>query len=756
MRQWAACSLMFARLETAGQRLLAGLWRQWLFVAGLLLLLQSVPVAAAPSYDQVREQYRASDIVLLDRSGQPLQRVRTDYQGRRGDWLALSDVSPALQAAVIQSEDRRFYSHAGVDWRAIAAAAWGMVFGQGRRGASTLTMQLGGLLNNDREGQGSQRRSIAQKFDQIESARGLEQHWNKQQIFEAYLNLASFRGEIVGVDALARVLFQKHASGLNAREAALAAVMLRAPNTSEKVLTLRACALLKEMSQGGECSDLGLFVRASLKRSAATRADSDGLAPHFAQWVIEQRKPDAGERVVTSIDADLQRFVIQTVTRRLRELSLSHVSDAAVVVLDNESGQVLAYLGSSGELSRAARVDHVRSLRQAGSTLKPFLYAQAIEQQRLTAVSLLDDSPLGLPTGNGLYVPQNYDKRFSGWVSARTALASSLNIPAVRTLVMVTPDAFQQRLMRLGLPLDRSGDFYGFSLALGSADVSLLTLSNAYRALAAQGLYGPLQFDPEAGKLLPREQVMKSAAAWIIGDMLSDRHARARTFGLDSPLATPFWTAVKTGTSKDMRDNWCLGWSQRYTVGVWAGNSSGASMRDVSGVSGAGPIWHDIMNYLHRGGDSQQPAPPQGVVRQAVVFEAGLEPARDDYFVGDTAISRVRLGGGEKSRNVLLRIISPAPGTIVALDPDIPPDNQKLLLYASGAAGHGASRATWQVDGKPAGKGERAWWTPWPGKHKIELLDADGRVRDQAIFEVRGVAERDAVISFGWRPAGLG
>src|SRR5690606_405614 len=265
------------------------------------------------------------------------------------------------------------------------------------------------------------------------------------------------------------------------------------------------------------------------------------------------------------------------------------------------SGQILAYVGSSGDLSSAARVDHARALRQAGSTLKPFLYAQAIEQQRLTMASLLNDSPLDIPTGNGLYIPQNYDKRFSGWVSARTALASSLNIPALRVLLMISPDAFARRLVSLGIPLDQSGDFYGYSLALGSADVTLLSLTNAYRVLANQGRYSRPHFIDMAGAGTHAREVLAPGAAWIVGDVLSDRQARAGTFGCDSVLATPVWTAVKTGTSKDMRDNWCLGWSQRYTVGVWVGNSAGASMREVSGVSGAGPIWHDLMGYLHDG-----------------------------------------------------------------------------------------------------------------------------------------------------------
>src|SRR3546814_172988 len=339
-----------------------------------------------------------------------------------------------------------------------------------------------------------------------------------------------------------------------------------------------------------ECRGLDGFARRILARKAGPWADRPSLAAHFARLALGQGRQAGASmpRVVeTTLDAGLQRFAIKSVSRNLQALGMDNVRDAAVLVLDNRKGQVLAYVGSSGHLSAAAQVDHVRALRQAGSTLKPFLYAQALEQQRLTMASLLNDSPLDIPTGNGLYIPQNYDKRFSGWVSARTALASSLNIPALRVLLMISPDAFARRLVELGLPLDQSGDFYGYSLALGSADVTLLSLTNAYRAFAAGGLYSPARYLLDApGRVqgiedIAPQRVMSAEAAWIVGDVLSDRQARARTFGLDSPLSTPFWTAVKTGTSKDMRDNWCIGWSQDYTVGVWVGNSGGASMRDV-------------------------------------------------------------------------------------------------------------------------------------------------------------------------------
>jgi len=314
----------------------------------------------------------------------------------------------------------------------------------------------------------------------------------------------------------------------------------------------------------------------------------------------------------------------------------------------------------------------------------------------------------------------------------------------VRTLVMVTPDAFQQRLLRLGLPLDHSGDYYGYSLALGSADVTLLSLTNAYRALANQGRYSDAHLLP-ATPAGPWSQVYTRAAAWVVGDILSDRHARARTFGMDSPLTTPFWTAVKTGTSKDMRDNWTVGWSRRYTVGVWVGNSHGDSMRDVSGVSGAGPIWHDVMAYLEKGASAAEPAMPPDVSRRRVSFDDGIEPDRSDVFIGDTGVDRVRLGAPlALAEPAALRIAQPVDGTILALDPDIPVLNQKVWLRAAGLAGQAGAQVRWQVDGKEVGAGAQTPWAPWPGRHTIELLDARGKVRDRAAVEVRGAVLKQA------------
>ena len=703
---------------------------------------------ALPAFDHVKADFRPSDTLVTDRHGDALQRLRTDASARRGPWVALADISPALREAMLLSEDRRFYEHSGVDWRAVSAAAWGNLWHSKTRGASTITMQLAGLLDDDLQHRAGGR-SLSAKLGQTVAAQVLERRWRKDQILEAWLNLVPLRGELVGIDALSQTLFDKAPHGLDDREAAITAALVRAPNARPAQVSQRACSLLKTMASSAtpthsvDCTGLDTFTALVLQRKAF--APSEGIAPHLAQQLLRQAAAPHPTTLASSLRAPLQRFASQSLQQHLRELHGRHVQDGAVLVLDNASGEVLAWVGSSGPLSANAEVDHVLALRQPGSTLKPFLYAQAIAQQRLTAASLLDDAPTHIPTAGGLYVPQNYDHRFKGWVSVRTALAASLNVPAVRTLAMVSPDAFHKQLRALGLPLKESGDFYGFSLALGSAEVSLLNLTNAYRALANGGSVSPVRFTP--GPTAPQRAVLDPRAAFIVSDILSDPHARARTFGTDSVLATRFWTAVKTGTSKDLRDNWALGYSSRYTVGVWVGNTSGAPMWDVSGTSGAAPVWAAVMQFLHQREPSRAPAPPASLQQVAVQFGPGLEAARDEWFVPGTAQARFAIDSGansqastrdpgQKDLKMAARITSPASGTIVALDPDIPPTRQRLHLQASG------TNVRWQLDGKPLARGASVAWLPWPGKHRLQLLTASGEVLDDIRFEVRGAGVR--------------
>jgi penicillin-binding protein 1C len=715
---------------------------------------------ALPTFAQVQAQWRSSDWLLLSRDGALLQRTRIDKRERRGDWVALADVSPALREAIVVSEDKRFYEHSGVDWHGAAAAAWANLWNTRTRGASTVTMQLTGLLSDDPEHSG--RRSIAQKAEQAVSALWLERSWRKDQILEAYLNLVPFRGETIGLSALSLTLFGKAPSGLDEREAAVAAALIRSPNAPYMKVSARACRILRDMNAPQRCDNLASYVQLAFARPApailSVSPDAEPLAAHFARRVAAEAHPAAGARIVTTLDAKLQRFATETLKRTLVELNAPaharNVHDGAVVVLDNATGDVLAWVGSSGGLSSAGDVDAVLASRQAGSTLKPFLYAQAIDEHRLTTASLLDDAPLDLAAGGGLYIPQNYDKDFKGWVSVRTALGSSLNVPAVRTLVMVTPHRFAMTLKALGLPLTETGDYYGYSLALGSADVTLLSLTNAYRALANGGVAAPTHDLPPAHarqspakvggmtRNAPR-RVFSADAAYIITTVLSDNNARTRTFGFDSPLATRFFSAVKTGTSKDMRDNWTIGFSSRYTVGVWVGNADGGAMWDVSGVTGASPIWAAVMGYLHRHTPSTPPAMPAGVVQTRVAFERNIEAPRTEWFLKGSEVSSVGLaadaGGASPHTAGAPRIGSPTDGTLFALDPDIPAARQRIVFERVSGSSTGS---VWRLDGKPMGHGEHVHWLPWPGRHLLELVDAHGASVDAVHFEVRGATAR--------------
>ncbi|MGB4116016.1 MAG: penicillin-binding protein 1C [Polaromonas sp.] len=746
---------------------------------------------ATASFDSVKQGFKPSDTLILARDGEVMQRLRTDNTVRRGQWVALADVSPALRTALVLSEDKRFYEHSGVDWRAVSSAAWANMWNTKTRGASTLSMQLAGLLDDDLRA-GSDGRSMGQKIGQTLSTQVLEARWRKDQILEAYLNLVPFRGEIVGIDALSRTLFGKAAHGLDEREAAVAAALVRGPNAKAAQVSSRACGVLKLMQAKADCDALDLFTTGALQRKAFDA--SQGIAPHLARRLVatptvrpepvegsSQSKAStssARTAITSTLRALLQRFAVQTLQQHLRELRGRHVEDGAIVVLDNATGEVLAWVGSSNELSKAADVDGVTAQRQPGSTLKPFLYAQAIAENRITAASLLEDSATQIPTASGLYIPQNYDRQFKGMVSTRTALGASLNVPAVRTLVMVSPDAFAKQLGAAGLPLKESGDYYGYSLALGSPETSLLNLTNAYRTLANGGRAGEVKFaeppplpSPKGGgsssplplwgrvgvRALP---TMKTAidprAAFIVTDILADPLARARTFGTDSVLATRFWTAVKTGTSKDMRDNWVIGYSQRYTVGVWVGNASGAPMWDVSGTSGAAPIWAAVMNHLHRTEPSRAPTPPPGLVQSRVVFD-GLEAARSEWFIKGTEQTQFAINTGasharidwskgrkdtQKSTfeaDINPKITAPASGSIIALDPDIPPNRQRVSFRAEG------HNLRWHVDGKPFARGDQAQWLPWPGRHVVQLVGSSGQVLDEVKIEVRGAGLKTAL-----------
>lgn len=655
-----------------------------------LALLIAVPAYAEnvlPSYREVRAHYLPSDGRLLDRNGELLQELRLHWGGRALDWVKLSEMSPALRAAIVEVEDQRFYQHGGVDYRALLGAAWQKLAYGSRRGASTITMQTVNLLEAQHRGP----RTLWRKVRQGQLAWELESAWSKDQILEAYLNLVSFRGEHRGIGAAARALFGKDPHGLELKESYLLATLLRAPAMSAAAAGTRLCRYAKEKPALGSCEELKAFARQALGRTQAPELRA-GLAPHLARHLLSSQIREQR----STVELRWQQVAWSAVRDQLSRLRSQNVRDAAVVVVDNRTAEVRAYVGGAGDFSAAPAVDMAESRRQAGSTLKPFLYGLTFEKGLLRPESWVLDEPFEVGLERGSYEPDNYDHQFHGPVPVGAALASSLNIPAVRVLDLVGVETFRSKLAELGFRALEEGEHYGPSLALGTADVTLVDLVQAYAALANDGVWRPLRFraeDPPAkGK-----KVFSRETAREITAILSDRSLRSLTFGWDSLLATPYPTAAKTGTSKDMRDNWCVGYSKDFTVGVWVGNGGGDPMWAVSGVEGAAPVWRAVMDRLHKG-------------RAVKSFSLAKKTTAPTF-------ERGKFG----------RILYPASGAVLAIDPDIPEGSQRVLIEAEG-------------EGKLFLNGNELadpLWKPSKGKHRIQLSSKTGAVLDELSFEVR-------------------
>lgn len=354
-----------------------------------------------PSPVQVRADYRLSEGFLLDRHGAMLQQIRLSFQGRRAEWVRLEEIPPTLITAVIQSEDQRFYAHHGVDWRGVlSAAAHGFSSGNWR-GASTISMQLLSCLFPEAIPRQAHR-TIGQKIKQTIVAGRLEKQWNKREILEAYLNLVSYRGELEGISAASLGLFGKKSYGVSPAEAAILAALIRSPNAAPAQVAVRAADLAGKLHWNLTAAELENKCRDSFRTSYRLPQEYN-WAPHVARILFAKYRNQ--KQIVTirsSLDGPLQRLARELLRQHLAELRQRNVQDGAVLVADNASGEVLAYVGSGGEYSSAAQVDGVQALRQAGSSLKPFLYGLAIDKRLLTAASLLEDNPLQIPGGRNL------------------------------------------------------------------------------------------------------------------------------------------------------------------------------------------------------------------------------------------------------------------------------------------------------------------------------------------------------------------
>lgn len=721
----------------------------WIFNAIVLpLLLSLVPLPDAlfkPAPGAVQ---------FLDRNGIPL-REEPAAHGFQGGRVPLSDVSESLIRATIAVEDKRFWSHCGVDWLAVGRAA--IQYVQCRRvisGASTITMQLIKLTE-------PRPRTLPVKIKEALQAMRLERLWSKERILAEYLNRLDYGNRRFGCQAAAYYYFGKPASDLSVAEAAFLAGLPQSPSRLNPYANLGAARkrqqlVLKRMHNAKWLSEEAM-LHIAVEPTKLKPPHRTFLAPHFID-LLEELLPKTflnnDQPVVTSLDLRLNQQVEQALREHLARLRPHHARHGAAVVLDNRTGQVLALVGSPDYFSPdAGQVNGAWAPRSAGSTFKPFTYLLAFERDANPA-TVIPDIPTEFGSSNGVFVPVNYNRKFLGPVTCRTALANSLNIPAVRLLNSIGgPGVLQGALHDCGLTtLSKPPDYYGLGLTIGNAEARLLELANAYACLARLGIYKPFQLlatptnfqnagthnisdniNPSSNPGNPAERrVFDSNAAWLIADILSDNLARLNAFGPNSSLRFDFPVACKTGTSTDFRDNWAFGYTPEFTVGVWIGNFDGKPMNEIAAVNGAAPVMHEIMETLqHRFGVSWY-AKPESIIekpihpltgkllsnyREGAIFEKFLDgklpptESAEDY----DDCGRVRLSpeyhrwfasaqnhligravvASPKSmlQTCLFNGPSPPTGTIYYIDPDLP-DQARLLKLNK----HGLSGVVWESD----------------------------------------------------------
>ena len=659
----------------------------------------------------------AASPVYLDRHGKTLLRL-TLPDSSRASAFSLEAVPTDLVACTLAAEDKRFWKHGGVDLLAVARAARDSLNEKRiTSGASTITQQLIKISSPARP------RTSLTKLREALTARHLEMRWTKQEILTAYLNRLDYGNLNSGTAEAARFYFQKPLTDLSLAECALLAGLPQAPSRlnpmrhPQRAITRRDTVLHRLASLPG----------ADPARISSALRETPTLRPLLlrrpAPWLAQSRfgKPSViNGKIHTTLDLELQNAVQNIVHQETEKLKSTNLRHAAVVIIHNPTGEILALVSSASWADeRGGQINGALAPRSPGSALKPFTYLLAISQNHRLPSSILADIPTPFRTPQGLDLPANYDRTYRGPVTLRTALACSLNLPALRELnALGGPQPLHAFLQRLGITtLDKDPVPYGIGLTLGNAPVNLLELTQAYATLARTGLSIPpvlFQNTPPASQAT---QIFPTRDAYLIADVLSDPQARAPAFPPGGPLDLPFRCAVKTGTSSDFRDNWCLGFTPDFTVGVWAGNFENQPMQGISGVAGAGPIFHQTMLKLHR---SQKPAwfnRPPDLVEISIDSRIGksapstLSPTylrhdlapRDqlpapaiptDYDPSGKALLNHTFTEWFRSRHNLrrqdfaldtrpattepLRIITPANDVTLLLDPEIPSGSDKL------------------------------------------------------------------------------
>jgi penicillin-binding protein 1C len=536
---------------------------------------------------------------IVDRNGVLLRELPA-RGGHRGRELSLDDMGDRLVQSTLVAEDGDFFEHDGVSRVAILRAVeQNLRHGRVVSGASTVTQQLVKLL--DSGGESTQPRTLEVKLREAARAQNLERVLAKEDILVAYLERLPYGHGLVGPEAAALGYFEVHSRDLSWAQAAFLAVLPRAPSYLDPHRHLERVLVRQRLVLEG-LHARGVIGSADLARAKKEAIELRPLrrpfaAPHFVQTLRAEGRLSAGDVTTTTIDATLQRDVEGLVRTHVAKMVERGASDAAVIVIDNGSGDVLAYVGSTDfhDPDISGQVDMVRARRQPGSSLKPFVYAMAFESG-VTGAQMLADVPTQLALVRGeTWTPRNFHGDFAGPISAREALAASLNIPVVHLAEQIGPEAILQRLHELGFDsLDREARHYGLSLALGSGEVQLRALAGAYVALARGGNAIPLRYRADEPVGASRTVLDPAAAAAVI-EALADPLARVRLLEGRSPFDIGYPLALKTGTSSGFRDAWTVGFTHERTVAVWLGNADGAAMQGVTGAGGAGPLFADVI-----------------------------------------------------------------------------------------------------------------------------------------------------------------
>jgi len=591
-------------------------------------------------YNDIADQERLMNrnntgIVLTDKNGDVFYETG---RAQHREMVKLADISDNVEKALIATEDKDFYQHEGFSIPGIMRAVFGTVTNQAEYGGgSTLTQQLSKitLLSEDQ--------TFLRKYQELAISIAIEQRYTKDEILEMYLNTAFFGGNVFGIEEAAKSYFNKSPKDLTLAESSMLIGILPAPNAysptlgNPKYAKERQATVLKRMAENGFITQAERTSVAAEELAYAPMSETgDSVAPHFVQMVMDELYEKYGEQTVvrsgyqvrTTLDLTLQKQLNDNIKNHISYIERNGGSNAGGVAIDPKSGEVMALVGSADwNNENWGKVNMATTPRQPGSSFKSIYYARALADGTITPATIIAD----VPTDFNGYKPQNANRGFSGDVTVRSALARSLNIPAVKIMEKVGINTAIDQANAMGISTINKDTNYGLSLALGSAEASLLQMTNAYAAFANQGDQFSTTFLKQVNNKYgdnifkaneTSKKVISAEGAYLVSSILSDNSARAPIFG--SSLTVPGKTAaVKTGTTDDQRDAWTIGYTPELAVGVWVGNNDNATM--LNGGSGmAGPIWVRTMSEALRGRQDVKFPVPAGIVQRAVCPNGGL------------------------------------------------------------------------------------------------------------------------------------